>query len=376
MSSDKTLSKQSNVASDNDSNWWFEFVNEDYSTEKCLQLFKCSRRTYMFLVKTLKPHISPKFGALPEQDSLIQLRKGITVEKQVAIFLFKLTTSSDYTTISKKFKIHKTTIHKIVYKCIVAVNRYLLHKIINMPKDAEAQIIASDFEQVYKIPQIIGAMAIVHVPISSPINLNYQFLNSKLYPSFVMQVVVDSNFRFRDVSVRHAGAAELRLILAESNLYKYSQKVMPTEEKYIDGINVSYKIIGPTEGPLYSWLLNNYTIISSPKEALFNKRLDEIRNYVETVITRLRSRFLILSRMMDLSYKVAPQLIAACCILNNICETEDDAFLEEWSKQSAEFLKKYPQPEMKANWEQASEDTLRQRDVLKDYIYTEETEND
>lgn len=79
--------------------------------------------------------------------------------------------------------------------------------------------------------------------------------------------------------------------------------------------------------------------------------------------------------MMDLSYKVAPQLIAACCILNNICETEGDPFLEEWLKKSVEFSKKYPQPEMKANWEQASEDTLNQRDVLKDYIINKETEN-
>lgn len=226
MSSPKK-SLVSNSTSDNDSiksepDWWCEFAREDYSTEKCLQLFKCSRRTYMSLIKTLKPHISPKLGTSGKKSwnyfyhksrTLVYFKiyisdiifigqivehifvPGVHVEKQVAIFLFKITTAADYTVISKKFKIHKTTIHKIVYKCVVGVNRFLLHKTISMPKDGEAEIIASDFEQVYKIPQLIGAMAIVHIPVTSPINLNYQFLNSKLYPSFVMQVVVDSNFR-------------------------------------------------------------------------------------------------------------------------------------------------------------------------------------
>ena len=115
------------------------------------------------------------------------------VEKQVAIVLYKLTNCADYVSISKKFKVHKTTIHKVIYKGVIAINKYLLHNTINMPKTAEAETIATDFENNYQLPQIVGAMTIVHIPISSPINLNYKFLNSKLYPSFVLQTVIDSN---------------------------------------------------------------------------------------------------------------------------------------------------------------------------------------
>jgi hypothetical protein len=118
---------------------------------------------------------------------------GICIEKQVAILLYKLTSNADYALISKKFKVHKTTIHKIIYKCVIAINKYLLQSTINIPKNNEAEMIAKSFECNYKLPQIIGAMTIVHIPISSPINLNYKFLNSKLYPSFVLQNVMDSN---------------------------------------------------------------------------------------------------------------------------------------------------------------------------------------
>lgn len=111
----------------------------------------------------------------------------------MAIVLYKLTASIDYVTISKKFKIHKTSIHKIIYKSVAAINKYLIQSTIYMPKTEEAEIIANDFESAHKLPQIIGAMMIVHIPISSPINLNYKFLNAKLYPSFVFQSVIDSN---------------------------------------------------------------------------------------------------------------------------------------------------------------------------------------
>ena len=111
----------------------------------------------------------------------------------MAILLFKLTYCPDYVTISKRFKLHKTTIHKIIYKNLVAINKYLLHSTINMPKDAEAKVISNDFELAHKVPQVIGVMSVVHVPTASPINLNYKFLNDKLYTSFVLQSIIDSN---------------------------------------------------------------------------------------------------------------------------------------------------------------------------------------
>lgn len=97
-----------------------------------------------------------------------------------------------------------------------------------MPNETEAEIITKDFEYTHEIPQIIGVMTIVHIPIFSPINLNYKFLNSNRYSSFVLQSVLDSNYNFRDISVRHAGATEAKTILTESNIYKYSNKVVPS----------------------------------------------------------------------------------------------------------------------------------------------------
>ncbi|XP_014204362.1 putative nuclease HARBI1 [Copidosoma floridanum] len=357
--------KSNKKTQERQSDWWDDFVKGNYNNEQCLKHLKCSRKTYLFLVNFLMPYTKPKIGASNDND--IYLRKGVEVEKQVAVLLFKLTTNADYITISKKFKIHKTTIHKIIYKCVTALNKYLLHDVISMPKKEEVEFMAKDYECSYKIPQIIGTMTIVHIPISSPLLLNYQFLNARLYASFVLQSVVDSNNFFRDVSVRHAGAAELHTVLADSNIYKYWKKVIPPAKSNFNGTNVSYKIVGPAQGPLFSWLLNNYSPPATISDLFFNTKLEEIRAHANSVITRLRSRFSILSQPMDLSYKVAPQIIAVCCIIHNICEKNNDIFLEEWQDECKAFLKKYPQPGMNAEWEQPSDKVREERDALRDY---------
>jgi hypothetical protein len=147
------------------------------------------------------------------------------------------------------------------------------------------------------------------------------------------------------------------------------------EKRNINGTEISYKIVGPTSGPLCSWLLNNYNSESFPEEIVFNKCLQDIRNYADSVIARLRSRFLILSQMIDLSYKVAPQLIAACCIIHNICEKEGDIFLDEWLIECNERLRKFPQPEIKNEWNQPEKKILDERDVLKNFLKTKEIDS-
>lgn len=93
-----------------------------------------------------------------------------------------------------------------------------------------------------------------------------------------------------------------------------------------------------------------------------------MRNYADSVICRLRSRFLILSQMMDLSYKIVPQIIAACCIIHNICEKFEDPFLERWLTECNDLLKKYPQPKSETKWDEPNHNTLLERDVIKNYV--------
>jgi hypothetical protein len=55
---------------EDESDWWNIFVNEEFPDEKCLNYFKCSRKTFLFLIKALKPHIGPKINRLSKNNSI------------------------------------------------------------------------------------------------------------------------------------------------------------------------------------------------------------------------------------------------------------------------------------------------------------------
>lgn len=42
-----------------DFDWWEDFVKEEFPNEKCLHYFKCSRKTFTYFLKALRPYVTP-----------------------------------------------------------------------------------------------------------------------------------------------------------------------------------------------------------------------------------------------------------------------------------------------------------------------------
>ena len=57
-----------------------------------------------------------------------------------------------------------------------------------------------------KYPQAIGAIDGSHIPINAPLDGKADYLCRKGYPSIVLQAVVDTHIKFRDVYANTAGA--------------------------------------------------------------------------------------------------------------------------------------------------------------------------
>ena len=117
----------------------------------------------------------------------------MSVEKQVAVMLHKLTHNTEYAAISAMFGIHKSTSHKMFYKAITGLNKYLLFNEIKMPKSDEIKTIVQDFEEKSGISQILGVLDYTHIPCAPSPTMVKEFTNEKKYCSFVLQTVVDSN---------------------------------------------------------------------------------------------------------------------------------------------------------------------------------------
>jgi hypothetical protein len=68
----------------------------------------------------------------------------------------------------------------------------------------------------------------------------------------------------------------------------------------------------------------------SRQEKHFNYRLSRARVVVEHSYGRLKGRWRCLLKRLDVATCDVPKVIAASCVLHNICEIHGDAFNDQW----------------------------------------------
>ena len=72
----------------------------------------------------------------------------------------------------------------------------------------------------------------------------------------------------------------------------------------------------------------------SSQQRHFNYRLSRARIVVENAFGRLKARWRRLLIRLDMSMEKIPIVIAACCVLHNLCEIHGEIFLESWITKS------------------------------------------
>lgn len=79
------------------------------------------------------------------------------------------------------------------------------------------------------------------------------------------------------------------------------------------------------------WLLKGFSGGNlTPFEESFNVYLNSARITVEIAFGRLKARWRRLLKRLDVHHEFAPKVIAACCILHNIVEGQNDTFIGNW----------------------------------------------
>ncbi|CAD6237152.1 GSCOCG00002168001-RA-CDS [Cotesia congregata] len=322
--------------------WWEQFKDSGYPDDQCFEFFRCSRKTYVYLIEKLSPYIEPKAGMTVHHRSS---KNGVPVDKQIAAVLSKISNRDTFGRLSAKFSLYKPTVHKIMQRFVDIVCKHLLPQVVKMPDSAEAAEIAAAFEQQTKLPQLIGIIDTLHIPICNAYGMADAFTNSKNYYSFVAQTIVDSKNCFRDVSIRFPGARTDIEILQDSNIYRLHEKVIPPETQSINGMEIPYYVIGPRSYPLLSWLLTEYPMATTNSDLLFNSHIEAASQLRKTAIERMRARFDILNYPIDVNIGILPQLIGCCFALHNICERHGDFLSDERIKSSLIVASNYEQPE-------------------------------
>lgn len=167
---------------------WNRIVLGRYSDADWLEDFRMSKGSFVQLCKQLFNELKPK-------PAFLQSRKPLSVEKQVAIALYKLASCAEYRVVGAVFGVHKSTVKKCLYKVVTAINKVIAPIVICMPTETEAKYIATQFEKKSHIPQIIGCIDGTHIPILAPEDGYRDYVNRKGWPSYNVQAIVNHNGR-------------------------------------------------------------------------------------------------------------------------------------------------------------------------------------
>lgn len=169
--------------------WWYRIVNDHFKDEDWIETFQMTKTTFFWLCDQLREELAPNLNQ-------IETREPVSVEKQVAVCLYFLSSCCEYRIVGNNFGIHKATVWKCIHKVINAINTKLMSSWIIMPDNDECRKIAEAFEKKTHISQLIGAIDGTHISILPPSDGYRDFINQKGWPSIILQAVVDNNYRY------------------------------------------------------------------------------------------------------------------------------------------------------------------------------------
>lgn len=265
------------------------------------------------------------------------------------------------------FGVSKTSVQRYVRRFCEAMCRRKSQRI-TWYTTAEAVAIAQEIEANYKYPQAIGAIDGTHIPLRPPADGKADYICRKGYPSVVLQGIVDNNYKFRDIYANTAGAAHDATVFYRSPISNNLGDCMPVFVRSINGVNVPLHILGDPAYPLSQLIMKGYVGRNiTPEQDSFNVYHSSARMCVEICFGKLKSRWRMLQKKMDVDPEFAPMVITTCCMLHNMCEDLRLPVPPNNTEDSANGVR-YPQPHTDVNHRIDDNNSLPIRDAIKDFL--------
>ena len=296
--------------------WWEHVVNSTFTSQDWLENFRLSQSTFLYLCNKLK-------SAIKQDDTT--MRTAVPTDKRIALTLWFLASGADYRTIGLLFGVSKSTVCLVIKDVCSAIVQILLPEYIRFPTGDALRRVVTGFKQDYGFPQCAGAIDGTHIPIVSPNECPADYYNRKGWHSIILQGTVDNNGCFVDIYVGWPGRVHDARVFANSSLYQKGQNktLLPDWKEKLNNIDVPLVMLGDPAYPLLQWLMKGFPDNGrlSHQQKHFNYRLSKARVVVEHSYGRLKGRWRCLLKRLDVSTSAVPELVAACCVLHNICES-------------------------------------------------------
>ncbi|XP_059474470.1 uncharacterized protein LOC132196083 [Neocloeon triangulifer] len=309
---------------------YWEQVMPHLCDERFQKAFRLSKTSFYELVGELKPFM---------EKTDTNFRKAIPMDKRVAIAIYCLKSTCTPEDVSNIFRVGVSTVSEILHEFCHYVNEILLKRYVKFPgTQEERKKIVEDFMTLWQFPNTFGAIDGTHIPIIAPSENPEDYWNYKSYHSIVVLAAVDAKGCFIYANVGRPGKANDAGIFNDTSL----------KESLVNQIGIDHNLhmIGDGAFPLMQSLMKPFRIRPGMPlmEENFNKRLSRARVIVEDAFGRLKGRFRLLAKRADYSVLNMINIVNACLVLHNFCESKKHRYWSEWDDKLKELLKKYPQP--------------------------------
>lgn len=328
----------SGSSEDGFADWWADFskrISGSFSPPKEVDdmfkfVFRMSRKTFKYVYSLVLEPLS-KTKKYSFSDGTV-----ISLHDKVAIALRRLKSGDSLVSLGEAFGIHRSIVSQITWSFVEALEENGLHHLKWPETDEEMSYIKAKFERIHGLPNCCGAVDITHIKMmsSSPPLDTEVWVDNMNNQSMLLQAIVDSDMRFRDVVSGWPGKMTDSSVLSSSTFFKLCEKgnrLNGNKMKLSDNSEISEYIVGDSGFPSLPWLITPYQGKDISESASdFNRRHYETWRVVHRALTRLKEEWKLLQAVMWRPDKnKLPRIILACCVLYNIfLDIEDEVHYE------------------------------------------------
>ncbi|KAL3178515.1 hypothetical protein MRX96_038410 [Rhipicephalus microplus] len=280
------------------------------------------------------------------QRQTTNIREAVSVQKRVAVALYKLCSSAEDRTVANLFDLGRSTVNTIYREFGDIVVEALEDQWVRMLAADEMTHHIREFYAVTGFPQAVGALDGCHFPVSPPKENAIDYYNYKGWYSVILLALVDHKYRFRYINVGCPGRCHDAHVYHSSSLP--SIVTGPTFRSPTISVNSSVVpplLLSDQAFPLTPNLIKPFPGSSKTSaEKEFNYQLSRTRRIVENAFGRLKARFRFVMKCMECDVTNVAVIIRACCVLNNICEHFNDSESQQCINEADMQSALYEQP--------------------------------
>ena len=214
--------------------------------------FRVTRETFEFLCNLVRVKL---------QKQQARFRVPVSVEERVGLALWRLSTGNSYRSCALQFGLGKSTAKIICSEFEQAIFNLKDHFIKFPLTSEENREKMEEFEEMYGIPQIVGAIDGCHIEINAPSQNHEDYLKRKQHYCVNLQAIVDANLKFILATVGYPGSIHDARVLKLSGLYDFleNEQILSSSIRNISGTDVEPLLAGDSAYPLTTWLMKPFS---------------------------------------------------------------------------------------------------------------------